>query len=443
MASARGERASWRATSAGRNFVGGGCEMRAEWHAQNAARREAMRVAAEHVSLSGGCDNGGDGVAACVFAPDTLPVGGGRCRVVLDALRKRGRGVVELASAGAAIVGLAGRGRGSEGGAGAMVDGRDLGMEMTDSAGGQAEPRLGQRWPFFMRSMFSMFEQVQSASEPPPSTLERLIAADAALMARARSVNEIVVHAINSADILEDGERDVSYKLRTALTTVCNAWMSFLAGAWCAVESCIFVSKSRTCVLWAEAPDIQGRLDDPSPDSTFYGGPTWKDSVRFARWLLTTRDYAGNDPRLMGRTRDSVAVYLKHAMGHLWRALYGGMVQAPAAEWRAYWGLVFQKFNDFFSDEGRERWIREAEADARFAAQHAGGDGAAQDIAAAAARERIKEGLRAATGHPRTRQHATLQVSKVCFEARVHARCVQPRARESRKGCVRRWGMRG
>ena len=149
--------------------------MRAEWHAQNAARREAVRVAAEHVELGGGGEDGGDGVAACMFAPDTLPVGGGRCRVVLDALRKRGRGVVELASVSAAIVGLTGRGGGSEGGAGAMVDGRDLEMEMSDSAGGQAEPRMGQRYPFFMRSMFSMFEQVPSASEPPPSTLERLM----------------------------------------------------------------------------------------------------------------------------------------------------------------------------------------------------------------------------------------------------------------------------
>ena len=62
------------------------------------------------------------------------------------------------------------------------------------------------------------------------SALQRLIAADAALLSRPRSVDDIVSRAINSADIPEDGEDDVSYKLRTALTAVCNAWNAFLAG---------------------------------------------------------------------------------------------------------------------------------------------------------------------------------------------------------------------
>ena len=75
--------------------------MRAKWHAANAARRAAVRDAAEHVEMIG---DGGDGVAACVFAPDTLPVGGGRYGIVLDAARKRGRGLLELASAGAAFL---------------------------------------------------------------------------------------------------------------------------------------------------------------------------------------------------------------------------------------------------------------------------------------------------------------------------------------------------
>ena len=95
--------------------------MRAEWHAANAARRAAVRDAAEHELIGGGND-GGDGVAACVFAPDTLPVGGGRYGIVLDAARKRGRGLLELASAGAAFLRPVGSSGDIEAGAGAMAE---------------------------------------------------------------------------------------------------------------------------------------------------------------------------------------------------------------------------------------------------------------------------------------------------------------------------------
>ena len=57
------------------------------------------------------------------------------------------------------------------------------------------------------------------------------------------------------------------------------------------------------------------------------------------------------------------------------------MMRAPAA-----------KFKSFFTDEGLERWAREAATDARIAAQNAGGDIAAQDAAAEEARTRVKEG---------------------------------------------------
>ena len=93
--------------------------MPAEWHAANAARRAAVRDAAEHVEMIG---DGGDGVAACVFAPDTLPVGGGRYRIVLDAARKRGRVLLELASAGAAFLRPANCSGDIEAGAGAMAE---------------------------------------------------------------------------------------------------------------------------------------------------------------------------------------------------------------------------------------------------------------------------------------------------------------------------------
>ena len=61
-------------------------------------------------------------VAACVFAPDALPVGGGRYRIVLDAARKRGRVLLELASAGAAFLRPANSSGDIEAGAGAMAE---------------------------------------------------------------------------------------------------------------------------------------------------------------------------------------------------------------------------------------------------------------------------------------------------------------------------------
>ena len=62
--------------------------------------------------------------------------------------------------------------------------------------------------------------------------------------------------------------------------------------------------------------------------------------------------------------RDTGEVYLKHAMGHIWRLLYPRMESMAASEWRSYWELVMGKFNGFFTDEGRRRWAEAAGAEA-------------------------------------------------------------------------------
>ena len=80
------------------------------------------------------------------------------------------------------------------------------------------------------------------------------------------------------------------------------------------------------------------------------------------------------EPKLLGRTRDTVEVYLKHAQGHLWRVLYPRMQMMPESEWRAYWALVNQKFHGVFTDEGRRAWVARAEAEARAAARAAARD---------------------------------------------------------------------
>ena len=138
--------------------------------------------------------------------------------------------------------------------------------------------------------------------------------------------------------------------------------------------------------------------------------PSALETARFGQWLLCTR-FAQSvaEPKLLGRTRDTVEVYLKHAQGHLWRVLYPRMQMMPESEWRAYcWALVNQKFHGVFTDEGRWAWVARAEAEARAYVTAKGGGLAEADAAAAVARERVIDGIQAATSQPLQREHAML-----------------------------------
>ena len=178
------------------------------------------------------------------------------------------------------------------------------------------------------------------------------------------------------------GDKNASLKLRTVLHSVARRWQDFLESQ----------------------PTMKARLLLAATT-----GPTWQDTVAWARWLLTTRAYSSSaDPALMGRARDTVEVYLKHAMSHIWRLLYPQMADMLAVEWRSYWDIVFGKFHGFFTDEGLRTWADAAGAEAACKVQADGGDEAAQNAARGQAIRVVRDGLRAATGHASTRQHALL-----------------------------------
>ena len=128
--------------------------------------------------------------------------------------------------------------------------------------------------------------------------------------------------------------------------------------------------------LWAcyveENEALQARL---AADGA---APTWQDTLGWARWLLTTREKQTADGQLKGRTRDTVEVYLKHAMEHLWRHLYPSLGEMSRAEWSGYWATVMGKVQQFFTDEGRDKWCAAAAAEARASEARRGGDVAAQ-----------------------------------------------------------------
>ena len=103
-------------------------------------------------------------------------------------------------------------------------------------------------------------------------------------------------------------------------------------------------------------------------------GPTWKDTVSWALWMLTR-----------GSSRRQIEKYLKLIQEHVWKCLYPALEQLGGAEWRVYWQRVNFNFEGFFSNRGTDKWKQVAAADARAKAIREGKDSAAQDAAAAQA----------------------------------------------------------
>ena len=217
------------------------------------------------------------------------------------------------------------------------------------------------------------------------SLFERLVRADRAAMsgrAARRTLDDVVAVAIQNVPPLVDGQRDVSNKLRTNLTTVDNAWLLFLD----------------------DHADIEAAFAANS-----YCGPTYQVTVQWAKWLLTTREadsFAA--PDLMGRSFGTVEVYLKHAKNHLWRARYAGFVDMPQSAWHAYWSLVHQSLTGFFTDEGRTRWANAAAEEARAVSAERGESESMQEAYAADARQLLVRGLAAAKKHPMARDFASV-----------------------------------
>ena len=220
---------------------------------------------------------------------------------------------------------------------------------------------------------------------------------------RARLRGDAAIAAINELPLPEAGDRHATFKLRAVLQCVTRQWLAYLE-----VRS-----------------ELRARLQQEATE-----GPTWQETVGWARWLLTSRaQSSAADPALIGRTRDTVEVYLKHAMGHIWRLLYPRMEGMAAPEWRSYWELVLGKLHGFFTDEGRRKWAEAAGAEAMALERNKGGGEAAQRAAREEAVRRVRDGLQAAMGHARARQHALLsdvylaQDLLLCEAVQARARC--------------------
>lgn len=144
-----------------------------------------------------------------------------------------------------------------------------------------------------------------------------------------------------------------------------------------------------------------------------FGGPTWRHTLAWALWMLTTKipgtaehDRLGSLSSVAssstGSLDDSTAImgrrvieqFLRLAHEHVWQALYPDLQRIGGAEWRMYWQRVRTSFNAFFSNKGADRWKEAAAADARTAALRAGKSLAEQREAAMQAERLVHAMLR-------------------------------------------------
>ena len=113
-------------------------------------------------------------------------------------------------------------------------------------------------------------------------------------------------------------------------------------------------------------------------------GPTWRDTLNFARWMLLNRftdDASGG--RYTVLAKEHVEEILAHAQRYAWRALYPELKSMEHSEWRLYWVRVSRTFATFFTNGSHKTWAELAASDARTMAVLQG-KSAAQQFAAAA-----------------------------------------------------------
>jgi hypothetical protein len=123
--------------------------------------------------------------------------------------------------------------------------------------------------------------------------------------------------------------------------------------------------------------------------------PSWKDTVAWALWMLTSRAYGMKHGGPSGWiSKETIEGYLTLARDHVWRALFPSLHQLDAGEWRLYWARVFRNFEGFFSDKGRERWTQLAATEARAEAVRSGLTIDQQETAASKAVLVVREMLR-------------------------------------------------
>ena len=136
--------------------------------------------------------------------------------------------------------------------------------------------------------------------------------------------------------------RDQNGVLRKALLEVTGCWQDFLA----------FQPTYATHLATAET------------------GPTWKDTVSWALWMMTMplrqAGPVGASATEMGfMSRGAIERHLRLAREYVFYALYPTMRTIRAGEWRIYWVRVSTNFAAFYSQKGRQRWVDMAAAAAK------------------------------------------------------------------------------
>lgn len=158
--------------------------------------------------------------------------------------------------------------------------------------------------------------------------------------------------------------------------------------------------------------------------------PTWKETVAWATWMLTSRSLGRQYGNVSGwMSREVIEGYLQLVKEHVWCvrrshatralmysahkvlrhvrstrvdvscfvrrfALYPSTQKMSTSEWRAYWTRVSHNFNGFFSTKGILRWSAIAAHDARAEAVRTGKSSREQDAAATQAIDMVKAMLR-------------------------------------------------
>ena len=198
--------------------------------------------------------------------------------------------------------------------------------------------------------------------------------------------------------------------LRIALIAVVDRWFDYLS--------------TQPSLMHKFATASRGEQSSDEPGEP--GGPTWRDTVAWAVWLLAAQSgwHPGTSfgPRpssappassvrsmrsdassgsstsdgfsRLGMNRRAIERDLKLAQDYAWMALYPGLKRMSSADWRVYWHRVSSSFASFFSEKGSERWKLAAAADARAAALRAGKVPAEQHEAALQAERMVAAMLR-------------------------------------------------
>ena len=115
-------------------------------------------------------------------------------------------------------------------------------------------------------------------------------------------------------------------------------------------------------------------------------GPSWKDTVAWARWMLQTRLSDEGDPsRNVEMGKEHVEEMLELAREWAWRTLYPCMSSLPPGEWRLYWTRVAHTFSSFFRSSSRRSWADIAVTDVRTAVLREGHSREVEEVASSQA----------------------------------------------------------